>query len=211
MKTGIKFFSILLILAILLIASGCTQPASTTVPATPPPVATKENMESFVESAVEYAHTHSKEDALAEFSDKNGSFSQGTLYIYAYDFNGTTIAHPVNPEKIGVNRLDEPDALGNHFIRELRDVALNGSGFVEYYYINPVHNNTVERKLGYVEKVDDTWWLGSGIYFSPVESTATNPGSVPPMSSGIGTSVNGAVTSSLHKDMEREQALAPPL
>ena len=76
----------------------------------------------------------------------------------------TTIAHPVNPEKIGVNRLDEKDAAGNLFIRELRDMACNGSGFVEFYYINPTHNNTVEKKLGYVTKVDDTWWLGSGIY-----------------------------------------------
>jgi polar amino acid transport system substrate-binding protein len=113
---------------------------------------------------VAYAKVNGKEKALAEFSNRNGSFFRGELYIYAYDFNGTTVAHPVNPEKIGINRLSELDAKGNPFIRELRDMALNGSGFVQYYYINPLHGNAVEPKLGYVMKVDESWWLGSGIY-----------------------------------------------
>lgn len=87
-----------------------------------------------------------------------------TCTIYAYDFNGTTIAHPVNSEKIGVNRLDELDAAGNLFIRDLRDRARDGGGFVAYYYIDPAMNRTVQPKLGYVLSVDDEWWLGSGIY-----------------------------------------------
>jgi cytochrome c len=128
--------------------------------------ATKDQLVAFVSEAVVYARTNGREKALSEFSNPNGSFFRGQLYIYAYDFNGTTIAHPVNPEKIGVNRLNERDAKGNLFIKELQDTARNGSGFVEYYYVNPVHDNAVEPKLGYVMKVDDTWWLGSGIYGS---------------------------------------------
>ena len=31
-------------------------------------------------------------------------------------------------------------------------------------YLNPAHNNAIEKKLGYVMKIDDSWWLGSGIY-----------------------------------------------
>lgn len=180
----------------LVFGAGCTQsaPASsaTTVPvtttatlaetvttmaATPAasPAATKEEMVAFVKEAVAYAKANGKEKALAGFSDRNGSFFRGVLYIYAYDYNGTTIAHPVNPEKIGVNRLREPDAEGTWFITNLREAAYNGTGFATYTYVNPVHNNTVERKLGYVEKVDDTWWLGSGIYYGPANGTATIP------------------------------------
>jgi cytochrome c len=181
MKPGLTIISLLLILSLLLVAAGCTQPSSATVrnaipQGTVPTVATNATMVAFVKEAVVYAQAHGKEAALYEFSKKNGSFFRGDLYIYAYDFNGTTIAHPVNPEKIGVNRLDEKDALGNYFIRELRDKASNGSGFVEYYYINPVHNNTVEKKLGYVEKAGDDWWLGSGIYLGPLESPVTTTG-----------------------------------
>ncbi len=168
------------ILVLLLLAAGCSQPpapvpaTSTPVPATTTAGSTKEQMVAFVKEAVAFAHSHDKETSLAEFSNRNGSFVRGDLYLYAYDFNGTTIAHPVNPEKIGVNRLYEPDARGNYFIYDLRAAAINGSGFVEYYYINPVHNNAVEKKLGYVEKVDDTWWLGSGIYYGPAQLATTS-------------------------------------
>jgi hypothetical protein len=127
-------------------------------------------MVAFVKEAVFYAHQNGKEKALAEFSDPNGSFFRGVLYIYAYDMNGTTIAHPVNPEKIGVNRLNEKDAEGNLFIKDLRQAAINGTGFATYYYINPIHNNAVEKKLGYAMSVDNTWWLGSGIYQGPADT-----------------------------------------
>ena len=180
MRSTIITFAI--ILSLLLCASGCTQPAPSApsgIPATTGPASTKETMVAFVREAVAYAHTHGKAAALAEFSNRNGSFFRGDLYIYAYDFNGTTIAHPVNPEKIGVNRLDEKDAVGNYFIRDLRDAALNSSGFVEYYYINPTHNNAVEKKLGYVERAGDDWWLGSGIYFGRPEPSAMPTGPAP--------------------------------
>ena len=105
-----------------------TQPAPASVPAVTTPAATNGTLVAFVKEAVAYAQSHGKEAALAEFSNRNGSFFRGELYIYVYDFNGTTLAHPVNPEMIGVNRLNETDARGNYFIRELRDTALNGSG-----------------------------------------------------------------------------------
>ncbi len=136
--------------------------------------ATREEMVAFVKEAVAFARENGKEKALSEFSNRNGSFFRGMLYIYAYDYNGTTIAHPVNPEKIGINRLFEPDAEGTFFITNLRQAAYNGTGFSTYTYINPAHNNAVERKLGYVEKVDESWWLGSGIYLGQVMPAPAN-------------------------------------
>jgi signal transduction histidine kinase len=127
-----------------------------------------ETLVDFVESAAIYVKTHGKEKALAEFNNPNGSFIRGELYIYAYDFNGTTLAHPVNPEKVGKNRLDE-GATGI-FVKEMGDIVRNGSGFYRFYYINPMHNRTLESKLGYGIKIDDEWWLGSGVYTGPVES-----------------------------------------
>jgi signal transduction histidine kinase len=175
-----------LLIITLLVSAGCTQPSPAaaqtpvtttgtpvmeTIPASSTPAvaatATKEEMVAFVQEAVAYAQQNGKEKALVEFSNRNGSFFRGVLYIYAYDYNGTTIAHPVNPEKIGVNRLQEPDAEGTWFITNLREAAYNGTGFTTYTYINPVHNNTIEKKLGFVMKVDDSWWLGSGIYSGP--------------------------------------------
>jgi hypothetical protein len=168
---------ILISLAIFLSAAGCTSSQLGTIstpqititpssafPVTGVPAETRDDLVAFVQRAKDFAKADGKDKALAEFDKTNGSFFSGQLYIYAYDFNGTTLAHPVNPEKIGVNRLNETDARGGYFIRKLRDQAINGSGFTGYYYINPVHNNSIEKKLGYVMKVDDSWWLGSGVY-----------------------------------------------
>ena len=176
------------LLVLVLLSAGCTQtsspaasPTTSITPAetTAPQAATKEEMVAFVKEAVAYAHANGKEKALAEFSNPRGLFFRGELYIYAYDYNGTTIAHPVNPEKIGVNRLDEMDADGKYFIRELMDASTDGTGFVEYTYINPTQNNRVDKKLGYAMQVDDDWWLGSGIYLGPVESPEMEPSEAP--------------------------------
>jgi hypothetical protein len=189
MMLNLRLFLIAAVLtAIFLLCAGCTQgtfpvqvpvappvitsPETITAKVTPvtPGAATKDEMVAFVREAVAYARTNGKEKALIEFSNRNGSFFRGELYIYAYDANGTTIAHPVNPEKIGVNRLYEKDAEGNLFIQELLSAATNGTGFVTYYYINPTHKNTIEKKLGYAMSVDSTWWLGSGIYQGPADT-----------------------------------------
>ncbi|MBN2734252.1 MAG: cache domain-containing protein [Methanomicrobiaceae archaeon] len=180
MKQKLFLSLIVLVFGLFLIAAGCMQNQPDKKTDTPKAAETadtytsNETLVAFVENAVSYAKTNGKEKALSEFSDPNGSFNKGELYIYAYDFKGTTIAHPFNPEKIGVNRLNETDAAGNYFIKELRDAALKGSGFVDFYYINPAHDRIVEKKLGYVEKVDDDWWLGSGIYKGPLEESAEN-------------------------------------
>jgi len=146
-----------------------------------------ETLVAFVESAVEYARVNGKEKALAEFSDPNGSFVRGELYIYAYDFNNVALAHPFDPDKIGVSRMDELDAFGNPYTRQFIDAATNGSGYVRFYYVNPAHNRTVESKLGYVMKVDEDWWLGSGVYTGPAAAPATARPTVIPDLTGTWT------------------------
>jgi len=127
-----------------------------------------ETLVAFVCSAAEYVKQHGKEEALSEFNNPNGSFIDGELYIYAYTFNGTTLAHPVNPEKVGLNRLDEGDT--GIFLKECIESVNNGSGFNTINYLNPEHNLTLESKLVYGVKIDDEWWLGSGIYTGPAIS-----------------------------------------
>jgi signal transduction histidine kinase len=121
---------------------------------------------SFVESAAAYAHKIGKENALKEFSNKTGRFVRGDLYIYAYDFNGTNIAHPFKPDWIGTNKLNMTDSNGVPFIKNLINAAKGGEGFTYFIFPNPAHGNKDEFKIGYVIKVDDNWWLGSGIYLS---------------------------------------------
>lgn len=199
MKPGSAPLSLFVVLALLLIAAGCTQTSPTTVPVTPEKTGTinettNETMVAFVNEAKAYAETHGKEAALAEFSNRNGSFVRGELYLYAYDFNGTTLAHPYSPEKIGVNRADEPDAYGHPYVRNVMDIARNGSGYVWFYYVNPLHNNAVEKKLGYVAKAGDDWWLGSGVYYGPAEPIVASSSDAPSTSQEIRDFVDTAAT-----------------
>jgi hypothetical protein len=169
----------MVIFGVFCIIAGCTQNPPVDTPPAPGPIVSStpekytsnETLVAFVDSAVAYVRTHGAKRALAEFNNPNGSFIQGELYIYAYGFNGTTLAHPINPEKVGKNRDDE-GAIGV-FVREMGSVVRNGSGFYRFTYINPAHNRTLESKLGYGVKIADDWWLGSGVYNGPLNPTLT--------------------------------------
>jgi polar amino acid transport system substrate-binding protein len=189
----------LLVLALLLWSSGCTQPSSTTPPVlSERPVftnsSTNETLVAFVHEAVAYAKARGKDAALAEFSNPNGTFVRGELYIFAYDFNSTTLAHPVSPEKIGISRINELDAFGNLYAQGIVDAVNDGTGFVWFYYKNPVHNNTIEKKLGYMEKVDDDWWLGSGVYYGPAEPVVAPVQGAPSTTQELKDFVDSAAT-----------------
>ena len=129
-----------------------------------PRKATKDDVVSFVKEAVAYAKKNGKEKALAAFSDKNGPFEKGELYIFAYDFNGNVIAHGGDQTLIGKNLMSMTDPNGLPVIQELTGLAKQGGGWLDYMWPNPQDGGKVEGKVGYVVKVDNTCFLGSGIY-----------------------------------------------
>ncbi len=182
MKNVFIFCICLLFTGLFLGAAGCTQaPTGMTAPAPVPDVATvpaaytaNETLVAFVNEAAAYVKTHGPEEALAEFGNRNGSFVRGELYIYAYGFNGTTLAHPINPESVGKIR----EGANGVFVQEMGASVRNGSGFYRFTYINPLHNDTLESKLGYGTPVADDWWIGSGIYTGPVNPVATRTSAI---------------------------------
>jgi len=123
-------------------------------------------LKSFVGEAVTYARTEGTDEALREFNDRNGTFVRDSLYIYAFDYNGTTRALPHQPQLIGTDLSGLQDPFGVNYTRVEILLAQHGGGFVFYHYPNPAHNMALEPKMSYVEKVDDAWWLGAGVYLS---------------------------------------------
>ncbi len=162
MKSWLGWGAIVAILCIGATASVLAAEAQSQVP-------TKEEVVAFVQKAVDYAKASGKDAALQAFMNKDSGFIKGELYIYAYDYNGTVISHGGQPSLVGKNLIDMKDANGVLVIRELIKLAQQGSGWLHYLWPNPLHNNAVEKKVGYVMKVDDTWWLGSG-YYEPSEA-----------------------------------------
>lgn len=116
-----------------------------------------------VHDARRYAQVNGAERAIADFNDRSGSFADGSGYIFAYAANGTTLALPFQQELIGSNRLDYADTFGIGILSWEIAEAERGGGFVYVEYLNP-DTGEIGLKLCYVEPVDDSWFVGSGIY-----------------------------------------------
>ena len=108
--------------------------------------------------AVAYAKANGKAAALKAFTQSGGDFHQGQLYIYAYDFSGTVIAHGGDSSLVGKDLSAMTDPNGVRVVAELSRLATQGGGWLYFTWPNPAHNNQQEPKLGYVVKVDDTWF-----------------------------------------------------
>jgi signal transduction histidine kinase len=116
-----------------------------------------------VNQAREYAEQNGAAKAIKDFNDRNGTFAYGSRYIFAYGYNGTTLALPFQPEVIGTDRTDFTDTYGVKITEWEIAVAKDGGGFVYVNYLNP-DTGKPGMKLCYVEPAGDSWFVGSGIY-----------------------------------------------
>lgn len=195
MKTPTVLLALALVTAAV-IGAGCTTPASpsgnrtdTTAPPPPAaPVGSPAVLAAFVQSASGFVAAEGEQAALAEFQKKDGRYSFGEMYVYAYDRNGTLIAHPYQPELVGTDRSNWTDARGLPFVRLGNATASSGGGFIAYLYPAP-QNGTIdekaldlyEPKLGYVAPAGDGIWIGSGVYLRDVVHNGTGPDPVAEM------------------------------
>jgi polar amino acid transport system substrate-binding protein len=131
----------------------------------------KNRLMAFVDEAANYVKDNGKEKALQEFNNRSGSFVRGELYIFAYDFNGTNIAHPIRPDLVGHDQRNLLDINDVAIARNELALAKRGGGFMYLVFQNPIHENREELKLIYLKKVDDSLWLGSGTYLSNISAS----------------------------------------
>ncbi len=92
-------------------------------------------------------------------SDKSG---------YYFVYNGTTnVALPPKKELQGKDLGDMKDKDGIYLVRELRDKAQAGGGFVEYIWPKPGAGDVA--KLSYAEMIPGTeMWIGTGVYLDNI-------------------------------------------
>lgn len=147
----------------------------------------------FVQSAAAHARDVGKYEAIKDFMDINGPWVRGDVYIFAHDFNGTTLCLPFMPKEVGTDRSNIQNGKGVYINRNMRAIALNGSGYYEYDWNNPITNQS-EPKVSYVMKVDDTWYLGAGIYRAQLSGENEND-------SGIARSTASNLTGSIASNM----------
>ena len=139
-----------------------------------------EEMIALVEEGVAYGRSHGEDDSFAEISNRSGIFLDPEgHYLYAYDFNGTLLAHPYLTDSIGDNLIEMEDPFGMKMIRALSETAESGGGFIVFIWPNPDKENRLEQKIGYVMPVDEKWWVGSGVYLSEITGIDTSLPALP--------------------------------
>ncbi len=140
-----------------------------------PTQGTKEEARAMIEKAAGWYQEFGREKTLAEItlagSEQRGAFIDRDLYIFAYDFNGLVLAHGANPKLIGKNLFNFQDADGRYLIRGLIDTAEKGCGWYYYKWSNPI-TKKIEEKMAYVLKLDDSLWIGAGVYGKQVQEKA---------------------------------------
>jgi PAS domain S-box-containing protein len=99
---------------------------------------------------------HGRARFLEEVGKGDGLFCRGDLYAFVYDLDMTFLAHPVRPEYIGKNLINEKDWVGGtYFRKEIQNSAISkGGGSVHYEYENPL-NHKIEPKTTFVKRLDD--------------------------------------------------------
>lgn len=106
------------------------------------------------EKAATYVKANGKEKGLAEINDPKGPFVKGDLYVVVADFNGISLANPVQPKLNGRNLLDVKDGSGKPFMKEVVDIAkTKGSGWVTYSWTNP-ETKKLQPKKSWVQRVE---------------------------------------------------------
>jgi len=77
---------------------------------------------------------------------------RGEQYIFAYDFNGTNIAHPIRPDLVGHDQRGLLDINDVAIVENELAVARRGGGILYLAFQNPAHKDREELKLTIIKK-----------------------------------------------------------
>lgn len=113
--------------------------------------------------------------------------SSGYFFVYRDTVN---VALPPKKELQGKDLGDLKDKNGVALVRDLRDKAARGGGFVEYIWPKPGAEDT--PKLGYAEMIPGTdMWIGTGVYLDNIDKYKMN------MSAEISSKVTASIVTML--------------
>lgn len=91
-------------------------------------------------------------------------------YVFLYDTEGRCLAHGFEREREGKAFLEFTDEDGRALVKQLRDQAQQGGGFVEYKFRKPDEPAGTFPKISYAKSLrGGQWWLGAGVYADDVE------------------------------------------
>ncbi|MGA9530282.1 MAG: cache domain-containing protein [Candidatus Babeliales bacterium] len=113
-----------------------------------------------VRKAYRYMKLHGKGESIRAFSDKNGEFMSGGLYLTVYDSDGTILSDGSHVSQKGEKLSQKTDDNSDRIIRDILKVANTEGGWVTCRWKRSL-------KYVYVQKVNlgiETYILASGFY-----------------------------------------------
>lgn len=144
------------------------QPAIATNQPAPQTRSTQAQAEAFLASAIEHIKQVGTEQALEDFT-KRPEWKRGDLYLFAYRFDGTNIAHGKDASLVGENLIALRDQSGKPVIRSMVQLATtNNAATYSYAWMNPTTKAT-EEKVAIIRRIPGlNAFIGTGIYKSQV-------------------------------------------
>lgn len=90
-------------------------------------------------------------------------------YFFVFDTKANTIVHAGNPKLEGKNLSAVKDTRGDLVIQKLIKVAVEGGGFVEYYWENPA-TKSEDLKLSFSSMLEQwDYMIGIGVYIDDID------------------------------------------
>lgn len=124
------------------------------------PISKRETALLLVRSAAGYLRIHPEEHAFTAFSDPNGKFVRGDLYVFVIGFDGIAKVWGDNYELTWRNVMDARDDAGKPYVQVFINTVKQGPGQVTYRINGADRIALIEM----VEKDGQQYVVGTGYY-----------------------------------------------
>ena len=105
------------------------------------------DVEAFADKAISHVKQVGDRQAYMDFSDRNGAFIKGEVYVVTIHLNGNCLSHAVNQRLVGKNFLNFRDTAGKLFIKEIvANIGKKGFTWVEYNWLNPLTKKIAQKR-----------------------------------------------------------------
>jgi cytochrome c len=124
-----------------------------------------EDVVDMVNKAAEIFQSKGKEVAVTYVNSTMGPLRKGALYVFAIDFKGQMLGHPVSEDLRGRDSLELQDAKGKFIVQDFIKIAKEqGQGWTEYWWLRATETSPTLKKA-YIKKVPNADILvGAGYY-----------------------------------------------
>ncbi len=134
-----------------------------------------------VESSLTILKSYDERAAKGEFSKEEAQkrvkdtlrplrFS-GNEYMFAYEYDGTNMFHPIRPDVEGTRKLAEfKDINGVFVVKELARLSRGGGGFLTYHFPKATGTEPQPKLVYTVAYEPWGWLLATGVYIDDVDA-----------------------------------------